>query len=181
MEPAKIQGAPDWGVLLSIRAKHAANIYAGTKTVELRKTVPNMANMPKDTRYPFRVFMYESKAEGGAGAITGFFDCGGYYGYCGGYPQEMADAAQVSMEYLKEYAADGWLYAWMVTNPTRFPEPVQLHSILFSRPPQSWRYMDDYTVAILEAAAGNPPGGMKPLGIELPPEPHRTAMWEAYL
>lgn len=32
--------AKGWAVLLSIRAVHAANIYAGTKTVELRKSVP---------------------------------------------------------------------------------------------------------------------------------------------
>lgn len=35
-----IENTTSWAVLLPIRKQHAANIYAGTKTVELRKTAP---------------------------------------------------------------------------------------------------------------------------------------------
>ena len=147
-----------WAVLLPIRKQHAANIYAGTKTVELRKTVPRFDpgsyNLEK---YPFRVYMYESKADGGVGAVTGFFDCTGYLGTCGQYMEDMAQRAQVSMDYLLESAAGGWVYAWEVRNPTRFPEPVALPALGIDRAPQSWRSLGTDACKALEVAARGSP------------------------
>lgn len=147
-----------WAVLLPIRKQHAANIYAGTKTVELRKTVPRFDpgsyNLAK---HPFRVYMYESKADGGAGAVTGFFDCPGYLGTCGQYMEDMAQRAQVSMDYLLEYAAGGWVYGWMVNGPQRLPEPVALSALGIDRAPQSWRYLEADACKVLEVAARGSP------------------------
>lgn len=64
--------AKGWAVLLSIRAVHATNIYAGTKTVELRKSVPRHRCRENSAKYPFRVYLYESKSAGGMGSITGY-------------------------------------------------------------------------------------------------------------
>lgn len=147
-----------WAVLLPIRKQHAANIYAGTKTVELRKTVPRFdPGSYNPAKYPFRVYMYESKADGGAGAITGFFKCPGYLGTCGQYMEDMAQRAQVSMEYLLQYAGGGWVYGWEVREPTRLPEPVALSALSIDRAPQSWRYLGTDACTILEVAARGSP------------------------
>lgn len=153
-----IENATSWAVLLPIRKQHAANIYAGTKTVELRKTVPRYSPGEWDpAKYPFRVYMYESKAGGGAGAITGFFSCPGYLGTCGQYMEDMAQRAQVSMDYLLEYAADGWVYGWEVREPTRLPVPIALPALGIDRAPQSWRYLGADACKVLEVAARGSP------------------------
>lgn len=48
-------------VLLSIKKQWLEKILSGEKTVEVRKT------MPWEISYPFVVFCYETKANGGAG------------------------------------------------------------------------------------------------------------------
>lgn len=147
-----------WAVLLPIRKQHAANIYAGTKTVELRKTAPRFhPGSWNPAKYPLRVYLYESKADGGDGAVTGFFDCPGYLGTRGEQKQDIARMAQVSMDYLLEYAAGGWVYAWKVKNPTRFPEPVALSALGIDHAPQSWRYLGTDACKVLEVAARGSP------------------------
>lgn len=152
-----------WAVLLPIRKQHAANIYAGTKTAELRKTVPRYSPGEWDPeKCPLRVYMYESKADGGAGAITGFFDCPAYVGVRKQSPEEhypagIAQDAQVSPEYVEEYGGTGWVYAWKVKNPTRFPEPVALAAVGIDRAPQSWRYLGADACKVLEVAARGSP------------------------
>lgn len=146
-----------WAVLLSIRKEHASRIYAGTKTEELRKTVPRFEPGGDIAKYPFRVYLYESKRAGGAGAVTGYFDCPGYAGTSGLYSEEMAKRAQVSMEYLTEYACGGWVYGWKVENPHRLPCPVPLSALGIMRPPQSWQYLSAEACKILEVAARGSP------------------------
>ena len=155
--------AKTWAVLLTIRKQHAANIYAGTKTAELRKTLPKF--MPggwEPVRYPFRVYMYESKADGGAGVITGFFDCPAFVGNKPNtleekYHPSFAERAQVPPEFVEEYGGGGWVYAWEVRNPTRFPEPVALAAIGIDHAPQSWRYLEADACKVLEVAAHDSP------------------------
>lgn len=55
-------------VMLSIRKEWARLILSGDKTLEIRKTKPNYCafTISKAT-YPLRVFLYESKANGGRG------------------------------------------------------------------------------------------------------------------
>ncbi len=151
-------------VLLPIRKQHAANIYAGTKTVELRKTVPLFDGIDfNQEKNLFRVYMYESKADGGAGAITGFFTCTGYVGACKDtpeekYPEYFAQRAQVTREYVENYGGGGWLYGWEVRQPTRLPAPVPLSALGITRAPQSWRYLNAAARSILQevAARGSP-------------------------
>lgn len=145
--------AKGWAVLLSIRAVHAANIYAGTKTVELRKSVPRRRCRENSAKYPFRVYLYESKSAGGLGAITGYFECSSYVGTRGIYLEEISRRAQVSMEYLTDYGKGGWVYGWEGKNPCRFPAPLPISDLGFQRPPQSWCYLDAKACEILEVAA----------------------------
>ena len=51
-------------VLLSIKKQWLEKILSGEKTIEVRKT------MPWEISYPFVVFCYETKANGGAGKVT---------------------------------------------------------------------------------------------------------------
>ena len=152
-----------WAVLLPIRKQHAANIYAGTKTMELRKNAPRFPPGSRNpAKYPLRVYMYESKADGGLGAITGFFDCPAFIGNKPGTPEEkyhpsFAQRAQVPPEFVEEYGGGGWVYAWEVRNPTRLPEPVTLAAIGIDRAPQSWRYLGTDACKALEVAARGSP------------------------
>lgn len=147
-------------VLLPIRKQHAANIYAGTKTLELRKTLPlpdGFIDFSKE-KYYFRVYMYESKADGGAGAITGFFTCTSYVGACKDTPEEkyqdyFAQRAQVTPEYVENYGGGGWIYGWEVREPTRLPEPVAIPAIGITRAPKSWRYLNAADCSILQEVA----------------------------
>ena len=56
-------------VLLSIKKQWLEKILSGEKTIEVRKT------MPWEISYPFVVFCYETKADGGAGKVTAAFVC----------------------------------------------------------------------------------------------------------
>lgn len=148
-----------WAVLLSIKKEHAANIYAGTKTVELRKSVPNFNPHDYDpAKYPIRVYLYETRGSGGPGRITGFFDCPSFLGVKlqsenERYPKGLVEDAQVSEEYIREYAGGGWIYAWDVKNATRLPAPVSLEELGLDRPPQSWQYLGELACTILKMAA----------------------------
>lgn len=56
-------------VLASIKPRHTTNIKAGKKTLEVRKTKPNIPT-------PFKVYVYETKDGGeGAGAVVCEFVC----------------------------------------------------------------------------------------------------------
>lgn len=157
-------------VLISIRRPNTDRIFAGTKTVELRRTVPRDRpewgrSIERSARkweykysaepaaYPMRVWMYESRAEGGAGGIVGFFLCFGWAGTKGDHLPEMAERAQVTMQQLRQYAGDGWVYGWNVDSPTKLAEPVPLGKIGLKHPPQSWRYLDTEAAKILQGVA----------------------------
>lgn len=56
---------------MSIRARYAALILSGQKTLEIRKTAPKGLRESAE----ITVLLYESKREGGRGAIVGSFVC----------------------------------------------------------------------------------------------------------
>ena len=63
-------------IILSIHHKYSELILTEKKTLEIRKSAPRRGAWgggAKDT-----VFLYETKANGGAGAVVGFFSCGAY-------------------------------------------------------------------------------------------------------
>lgn len=151
-----MENVAEWAVLLSIKKEHAANVYAGTKTVELRKSVPNFNPNDYDpAKYPIRVYLYETRGSGGPGRITGFFDCPSFLGIklqseTKRIPQGLVEDAQVSEEYIREYAGDSWIYAWDVKNANRLTAPVALEELGMDRPPQSWQYLGELACTILK-------------------------------
>lgn len=125
-------------ILLSIRKKCAPSYNPNTE---------------KRAEYPLRVVMYESKAQGGAGAVVGFFDCPGYIGTADPADETMAKLSSLSVEQLEQYRDGGWLYGWKVQNPRRLPEPVPLEAIHMDRAPQSWCWLNSINAADLAEIA----------------------------
>lgn len=141
-------------ILLSIRKNWAAAILSGEKKLEIRKCAPSYnPNTEKRAAYPLRVVMYESKAQGGAGAVVGFFDCPGYIGTADPADETMAKLSSLPVEQLEQYRDGGWLYGWKVQNPRRLPEPVPLEAIHMDRAPQSWCWLNSINAADLAEIA----------------------------
>ena len=117
-------------ILLSIKPEWAAKIYAGEKTLEIRKSVPKCV-------FPAVVLIYES----GTGLVTGTFTLQGVLHTAS--PVYFAKAAAMSLKELGDYGPDGRgvYHGWAIEKPLRFTVPHTLASMGINRPPQSWRYI----------------------------------------
>lgn len=128
-------------ILLSIHKKYADLILNGQKTLEIRKTFPKMW-MPGP-----RVILYETKSSGN-GEIVGEATLAGFE--FAGNPEEMTKEqtknACLTQEQLTTYAAGGKIWAWKLTNPTRYAEARALSECLGAgaHAPQSWRFVDGW-------------------------------------
>lgn len=134
-------------IMLSIHHKYAELIFSGAKTLEIRKTAPSGGS------YPYIIYMYETKRDGGAGAVVGFFKCGAVtktnafkmsFADTEGiraYREEIAERACLTVEQLVDYANGGNIRGLVVGTPIRFPRPRPLSDFGLSRVPQSWQYL----------------------------------------
>lgn len=136
-------------IMQSIHHEHAENIFIGAKDYEIRKTAPSGGS------YPYIIYMYETKRDGGAGAVVGFYMCRaiittnafGEALYKSNTPEEAAVRQEIAKracrteEQLIEYADSGSIRIWVVSNPIRFPRPRPLSDFGLSRAPQSWQYL----------------------------------------
>lgn len=133
-------------VMLSIHHKYAELIFSGQKTLEIRKTAPSCS-------YPYIIYMYETKRDGGAGAVVGFFKCNQNSkekafkrNYTDTeiikiYREDIAERACLTTDELTEYANGKEIYALSVSIPIRFPRPRPLSDFGLTRAPQSWQYL----------------------------------------
>lgn len=155
-------------VLMSIKPKWCEKIFSGEKTVEVRKTAPQLAT-------PFKVYVYETKtgfieAVRGTcpicaffrGKVIGEFVCDkvraciplGLRGF------ELSPARLeemcLSKEQLDKYGGLKTLYVWHITEPKLYDKPKELSEFLtpsgtggvwgnhyLSRPPQSYCYVEE--------------------------------------
>lgn len=124
-------------VLASIRRPHSKNILDGCKELEIR------LNAPRAVAYPFTVYIYEAKTNGGAGAIVGEFSCLGYVAQKGGALNDMARRAGLTMEQLTEYAHERMVYGWIVAHPKKYNRNFSLEEFGIAAAPQSWAYLYD--------------------------------------
>lgn len=131
-------------IILSIHKEHADNILGGKKIYEFRK------NKPKKDNMPYLVLLYETQNGGGAGAIVGsckmsniinFRNCELETPVMGVWRKTLADGGCLTPEALKEYAKGKDVFAWCVSNPIRFKEPLPLKKLGLNRSPMSWRYL----------------------------------------
>lgn len=151
-------------ILMSIRARYAALILSGRKTLEIRKTAPKGLRESAE----ITVLLYESKREGGRGVIIGSFVCRNIRPVTMNEVREVCRRACLSREELQTYAErpqripgaesstaapGGKIYAWSVEAPVTFEQPVPLQEVGVSCPPQSWRKLRETQIAM---AGGSP-------------------------
>lgn len=149
-------------ILMSIRARYAALILSGKKTLEIRKTAPKG---PRE-RCEFTVLLYESKREGGRGVIVGSFMCRSIRLVTKAEVRVVCQRACLNRDELLAYAErpqrfpdaghstltpGGRVYAWSVENPVTFEKPLLLRDVGVSCPPQSWRKLRKEQVGRVEA------------------------------
>ena len=122
-------------ILMSIRPEWCKRIFNGEKTIEVRKTRP-LIDMP------FKVFMYETKAQFvksirgacttfgyGRGKVIGSFVCDKIDEYEANergwyiYPQ---DETCLLCDEIAHYGKGKPLYGWHITAPTLFDKPKEL-------------------------------------------------------
>ena len=134
-------------VLLSIRPEWCQKIFGGEKTIEVRKTVPNLET-------PFTVYVYQTKikfkvknwqenfqsivftpnggVEEGNGKVIGSFVCDrvrlcipfGLKGHL--LSQEVYREMCLTKEQLDKYGGLKTLYGWHITEPKLFDKPKEL-------------------------------------------------------
>lgn len=139
-------------VMASIKPRHTANIMAGIKDVELRKTGPGTV--------PFRVYVYETLGGGGAGEVVCEFVCdryvGNFFDVYGRVRDWVCQAACVSEKEILEYARGGNICGWHISELKVYEETVPLSAFkglrrtkfglepyAMKRPPQSWCYVEE--------------------------------------
>lgn len=117
-------------VLISIQPRLCELIASRKKTIEVRKTRPNLET-------PFKCYIYMTKSnltgdrkaykDRMAGKVIGEFVCNNVIGHC-----EMANAdiaeqqGYIKREKLLEYAGDKELYGWHISNLKVYDKPKEL-------------------------------------------------------
>lgn len=156
-------------VLISIRPKWCGAIFAGVKTIEVRKTAPRLPT-------PFKCYVYCTE-KGHLditlidpvrqtnikrilnGMVSGCFTVSRTDRYVmvgtkasnmrymrdggGGdfYPINFREM-QLSEDELKNYGNGAVLYGWHISDVRCFLDPKPLSEFGLNRPPQSWRYVE---------------------------------------
>ena len=144
-------------IMVSIKPQWCELIFAGKKTREVRKTLPNIGE-------PFRAYIYATKsnppwirfcADGAiqlSGAVVGEFVCDGFdrffYMEMSTFAREVRRKAMLTVKDLRKYAGDyEMLYAWQISELKEYNEPLDVGDFLnnngdiMKRPPQSWQYV----------------------------------------
>lgn len=132
-------------MMLSIHRKYTELIFSGAKTLEIRKTAPSGG-------YPYIIYMYETKRDGGAGAVVGFFKCGAvvktnafgkalFSELADGYRADIAARSYLDLDKLAAYADGDDICGLVVGTHIRFPRPRPLSDFGLTRAPQSWQYL----------------------------------------
>lgn len=122
-------------VLLSIHPFWANLIYTGKKTYEMRKQAPMQCKIGDV------VFIYETYP---VCAVTGYFI---YHGYL-----VFSDMEEFWLhfyfkhripynDFIKYYEGSELGFAWFVSNPTKFYNPIKLPFLNITKAPQSFCYL----------------------------------------
>ena len=155
-------------VLISIQPQWCELIANGKKTVEVRKTKPNLPT-------PFKVYIYCTKAFkpntkygyklwAGRGKVLGEFVCDSIKAFDVPYPafqremdKSILDESCLTYYQLHRYAYHDKLYAWHISGLKLFDKPMEVQwlqkpttpemwwpsDVSVTRPPQSWCYVEE--------------------------------------
>lgn len=135
-------------VLIRIRPEWCEKIINGRKTIEVRKTRPKM-----DT--PFKCYIYKC----GNGKVIGEFLCDEIIeDRTYGHNEEFYRAACMSAYDAAAYAMQSPMYGWHISDLRVYDHPRDLWEFTglretkyglapgsITRPPQSWRYVEEET------------------------------------
>lgn len=116
-------------ILMSIKPKWCEMIFRGEKTVEVRKTSPNV-------KLPIKAYVYESIGQGeGAGAVVGEFVCDKveentpkYHPMFEEFFYSCFECGNdcLSQKEMQKYGKDDTLYGWHITEPKLYDTPKEL-------------------------------------------------------
>lgn len=144
-------------IMVSIKPYWCEMILSGEKTMEIRKTLPNMGE-------PFKAYIYATKSNSDwrklcqdgmiqlSGRIVGEFVCYEFDRFFwreqSAFAGEIRKKAALTIKDLRAYAGDDEsLYAWHISELREFDEPFDVADFLdnngdiMKRPPQSWQYV----------------------------------------
>ena len=133
-------------VLISIRPEWCEKIMSGQKTIEVRKTRPKM-------NPPFKCYIYKC----GNGKVIGEFLCDQIIeDRTYGHNEEFYRAACMSAYDAAAYAMQSPMYGWHISDLRVYDHPRDLweftglretkfgaEPVQITRPPQSWRYVEE--------------------------------------
>ena len=133
-------------VLISIRPEWCQKIMEGRKTIEVRRTRPKM-------NPPFKCYIYKC----GNGKVIGEFLCDQIIeDRTYGHNEEFYRAACVSAYDAAAYAMQSPMYGWHISDLRVYDHPRDLWEFTglretkfglapgpITRPPQSWRYVEE--------------------------------------
>ena len=121
-------------VIMSLNAKWWKKILSGQKTMEIRKTKPNLP-------FPFIVYVYETKSSRGAAAVVGSFTCTGIL-KIDNLLEVVTEKSALLVDEIYTYAKGKPLYCWEVANVVKYDIPQPLLDFNIKRPSQSWGYVN---------------------------------------
>ena len=121
-------------ILITIKSEYVSLIYAGYKTIELRKRAPKV---PIGTI----CLIYEPLP---IGRVTGFFIYAGSFEFdtlC--TEQSLLKKAGISYSRMRDYYAHQLIgVAWNIERPTPFLDAMSLTDFNVSQAPQSYQFID---------------------------------------
>lgn len=121
-------------ILITIKSDYASQIYAGMKTIELRKQTPKV---PIGTP----CLIYEPLP---IGRVTGYFTYAGSFEFdtlC--TEQSLLKKAGISYSKLRAYYASQLIgVAWIIRRPMTFRDPFKLTDFNVCHAPQSYQFID---------------------------------------
>ena len=136
-------------VLISIHPKWCEKIISGEKTIEVRKTRPKM-------NPPFKCYIYEC----GNGKVIGEFLCDEIINIngAGRIPSDAARPTCLEPAELHQYLGAATGFGWHISDLCVYDHPRNLWEFTglretkfglapgpITRPPQSWRYVEEET------------------------------------
>ena len=132
-------------IILSVNRPFTDYMMSGNKKIEVRTIKPVVSP-------PYRVYVYETKRNGGCGQVIGFFDCIGTWlctTYCDEYDvdDELLSYACLSYDDLVKYGRRHghlhYLNFLLFNEFVSFDIPRSLNSFGFSKPPQNFYYFKE--------------------------------------
>lgn len=120
-------------IILPIKKQYSDQIFAGTKTYELRKSIPKQ---PVN-----KILVYESQ---GCGKVIGELEISGTLEMpIDDLWERVCDYADISYEGFRKYF-DGreFGYAYQIVSATLYDEPVSISNYGLKMPPQGFAYVN---------------------------------------